>query len=53
MKNAILFVLGLTISSVGMAQLNAMAKAPTVTVKSETILGHRIGPAGQSMLITK
>lgn len=54
MKNVIWFVLGVALSSVAVGTLYGSEKNQTVTsVKSETILGHRIGPGGQSMLVVK
>lgn len=56
MKNHIYFVIGLIIGSIGLANLSALAeerKEVVVAVKKETILGHRVGPHGQEMLVVK
>lgn len=56
MKNYLFFVIGLTIGSIGLANLSAMAedRKDVVTVeKKQTILGHRIGPNGQEMLVVR
>jgi hypothetical protein len=53
MKNALFLIIGVTIGSLGAANLFASPKEPVVQVKAETIIGHRIGPAGQEMLLVK
>lgn len=54
MKNITFFLVGLVISSLGLSQLVNANTVETVTaVKAEVILGHRIGPNGQSMLVVK
>jgi hypothetical protein len=53
MKKALIFTLAL-IAGGGIMNNVMASKAPTVTaVKAEVILGHRIGPSGQEMLVTK
>lgn len=56
MKNHIYFVIGLIVGSIGLANLSALAddrKEVVAVVKKEIILGHRIGPNGQEMLVVK
>jgi len=54
MKNAILFILGVAISSVAVANLYGSNEPVGATaVKAEVILGHRIGSNGQEILVTK
>ena len=54
MKNAILFILGVAISSVAVANLYGSNEPVGATaVKAEVILGHRIGSKGQEILVTK
>lgn len=51
------FLLGLTISSVGLNQLCSFGDTKhteaVASVKKEIILGHRIGPQGQEMLVVR
>ena len=50
-KNASLVVVGVMLSLIlGVAHVNA-SKAPVVSNKAEVVLGHRIGPQGQEMLV--
>jgi hypothetical protein len=54
MKNHIYFVIGLIIGSIGLANLSALAddrKEVVAVEKKQTILGHRIGPGNQEMLV--
>lgn len=53
MKNVILFVLGVAISCAVFAQVGTTNTKPAATTKAEVILGHRIGPNGEEMLVTK
>jgi hypothetical protein len=51
------FLIGLAIGSMGLEQLSNLSSpnhAETVAaVKKEIILGHRIGPNGQEMLVVR
>lgn len=47
------FFLAVAVSSFSAQQLEAMASDKTVSVKKEVVLGHRVGPNGQEMLVTK
>ena len=53
MKKAMIFMLAL-VAGAGIMNNVMASKAENVTaVKAQVILGHRIGPAGQEMLILK
>jgi hypothetical protein len=51
------FLIGLTIGSFGLQQLSTMGgprhTEEVASVKKEIILGHRIGPMGSEMLVTR
>lgn len=51
MKAISLVVAGIVLGMAVMA--GATYKAPVVQKDSEIVLGHRIGPAGQEMLVIK
>lgn len=53
MRQLFCFLVLVAGSSVGLQQLNAMGHDRHVSVKEQTVLGHRIGPSGQVMLVTK
>lgn len=54
MRNVALFLICVAFSSVALSKLDSMNDAPTVaSVKQDVILGHRIGPMSQEMLVTK
>lgn len=50
------FVLGVTIGSLGLSQISANAEEARVAAvakaeKKQVVLGHRIGPGNQEMLV--
>lgn len=50
-KNVSLFLAGIVVSlTLGVAHVNA-SKAPVINDQAEVVLGHRIGPQGQEMLV--
>lgn len=53
MTNVAVFLLCIAVSSVGLQKLGTMYSEPTNGTKKEVVLGHRVGPAGQVMLVTK
>lgn len=50
-KNVSLFLAGIVVAlTLGVAHVNA-SKTPVAHDQAEVVLGHRIGPQGQEMLV--